>query len=46
MPADGRIDRATAGHRAGAHREVLAFDLVRGELRDQRGVRLERARHD
>ena len=46
MPADGLIHGAAAGHGAGAQRQVLALDLVRGQRRDQRGVGLQRARHD
>jgi hypothetical protein len=46
VPADGLIDGPAAGHHAGAHGEVLALDLVRGQSTSQRGVRLERARHD
>ena len=46
MAADGFIDGAAAGHGAGAHREILALDLVRAELRHERRVRLQRARDD
>ena len=46
MAADGFVDGAAARHRAGAHRQVFAFDLVRRQCSRKRRMRLERARHN
>ena len=46
VPADRYVDRAAAGRQAAADGAVLARHLACGELARQRGMRLQRARHD
>ena len=46
MSSDRRIDCAAASHHAEAHRFVFTLDLARFDGSHQRGMRLERARHD